>query len=244
MGYWTTLHLFDEHAFYSRVLPTLKGEKGSLNQVCLDFLSTHSIGGIAHFSEEKKNQLNQQFIAQVIEISNAFDPSFRVHLEFNQIADYEERRCFLNALSGHYDFCKFFEYYLFETCADFFPHLPIAKAGLLPHFKGDTNSLSYDIICELEAWNEFLSADNMGIRNWIGHEDVELLYLDKENLKLDDSPASKGFLTLLEVAYNNNLGLLLGVDMQEHRLALLPAHKLVQQDTWANINHQGLLFNL
>lgn len=242
MGYWTTLHLFDDEIFYKKVVPELKGEKGDLKLDCLEFLSSHITGGIAHLSETEITKLLQNFITNVNKISNSFDKTFKLHNEFYKIDSEDERSVFLDKLEGHYDYCKFFEYYVFKTCADFFPYIPLGKGGVFRNFDLKYKTLAYSIILELDSINEFHNEDRMGITNWITNEDIEFLYLDKENLNFEDNETANTFMTLLEIAHQNKLGMVMGIDMREWRLELLPQNKLVNPSIWGNIDKKWLKF--
>lgn len=242
MGYWCTLHLFDDKKFYEKVVPTLKGDIGDLNSICLGFLKSHIPGGIEHLSKQESIRLVAQTIKTIHSISNAMDITFKIHEEFQKIQDYNTRRQFLNDLDGYYDFCKFVEYYLFMTCTDFYPHLPLGKGGLAGNFELTGNNLSDSILEKLDYWNEFLCGDGMGITNWISNEDVHLLYLDKENLHFTNNERAESFLTLLDIANENNLGFVVGVDMREHILEVLPGNKLTNSLSWPNKKTAGLLW--
>ncbi|WP_428665730.1 hypothetical protein [Runella sp.] len=242
MGYWTTLHLFDYKTFYNERVPVLKGEKGSLEEDCLEFLKLYTTCGIAHFSESKVSALIRQNIETINRISNSFDTSFKVHREFHKIKNHNDRSLYLSQLEGYSDFGRFMEYYIFKTCADFFPHIPLGKGGVMRNFTINFKTLSYSIIGEFDSRNEFFCDDMMGVSNWISSEDVELLYLDKENLHFEDNGRADAFLTLLDIAYKNGLGLVMGIDMREDRLELLPSYKLISSAGWENINKTGLLF--
>jgi hypothetical protein len=242
MGYWTTLHLFDDDIFYKKVVPALKEGKEELRADCLDFLKSHTTGGIYHLSELEINELVQQLINRISKIANSFDKTFKIHNEFQNIDKYDDRLHFLNALDGHYEFCNFFEYYVFKTCADFFPHLPLGKGGVFRNFNLSIKTLSYSIIGELDHTSEFFCSGLMGISNWMTSEDVELLYLDKYNLHFDTNSHAEGFLTLLEIAHQNKLGFIMGIDMREDTLEKLPANKLIRSDVWKKINPIGMLF--
>jgi hypothetical protein len=242
MGYWTTLHLFDEKNFYEKVVPELRGLNGSIKSDYLQFSKSHRTGGIEHFSESELNVFLDNSVSNVHHIANSFDKTFKIHNKFHKIKEYDDRQLSLNKIDGHYDFCKFFEYYIFKTCADFFPHIPLGKGGILRNFNLNEKTLSYSIICELDSENGFFGCgERMGISNWITSEDVELLYLDKENLCFDDNEHATGFMTLLEIAQKNKLGLIMGIDMRECTLELLPKNKLISSNVWTETDMTGLL---
>ncbi|MEN2400174.1 hypothetical protein GKZ90_0010320 [Flavobacterium sp. MC2016-06] len=244
MGYWCTLHLFDDRKFYNEVVPELRGETGNLSNDCLDFLKGYTVGGISHLSDGKRDELVQHTIEKITSIANSLDKTFKIHDELHKIPEYKEQLSFLGKLEGYYEFCKFFEYYVFKTCADFYPHLILGKGGVYRNFEINVKTLSCSIIAELDDWNAFICYDSMGITSWITSEDVELLYLDKNNLLFTDNERAEGFLTLLEVAYNNKLGLIIGVDMREEKLELLPENKLIDTETWSSIDISKLCWKL
>lgn len=242
MGYWCSLHLFDDTKFYRDVVPELKGETGDLSDACEKFLRFHVIGGIAHLQAAEIKKRIDRTIEHISAISCQLDNTFKIHREFHTIKAYDQQKLFLNDLDGYDDFCRFLEYYVFKTCADFFPHIGLGKGGVSRNFDLPVNSLSYSIVAELDGWNDFLSGAGMGITNWISHEDVELLYLDKENLHYTENKRAEGFLTLLETARDKELGLIAGVDMREDQLELLPGNKLINPVIWEGKAPNGLIF--
>ncbi|MFC3159398.1 hypothetical protein SAMN05443633_103314 [Chryseobacterium arachidis] len=237
MGYWRTLHLFDDKKFYKEIVPTLKGETGDLTADCQEFLKSHVTGSTVHLSK-----LVNETIENIVSISNSFDKTFKINSEYEKIGDYNAQIEFLNNLNIHYDFCKFFEFYIFKTCADFFPHLPLGKGGVMRQFKLSPETLACSVMDELDDWNPFLHNAGMGITNWLTHEDLQYLYLDKENLKHDDDSLGEELLSLLEAAHSNELGFITGVDMREDILELLPNNKIVKPGTWTLENSSGLIW--
>lgn len=242
MGYWCTLHLFDDEKFYKEVVPKMKGEKGNLEPTCKDFLTLYTIGGMKNLSDSEITNRVAEVVKSIHEISSSMDDSFKKHMEFSKIEDYEKRNLYLGELNGHYEFCKFLEYYIFKCCADFFPHVPLGKGGLSRNFNLDPKSLSSSILSHLDHWNEFFCAGMMGITNWLDQEEVELLHLDKENLTYEENAKGKSIYNFLEIAYENKLGVVVGIDMRESLLEGLPAHKLVTPESWKKLNTEGMLF--
>jgi hypothetical protein len=243
MGYWCTLHLFDDQKFYSEVIPKMKGERGDLSEDYLEFLKYHTTGGIAHLSEEKiKSQILKQKDYNK-NISNSFDKLFKTHLEFNESKDNDPFE-FTRRIKGYEEFCWFLQYYVFKYCSDFYPQILLGKGGVMRNFQLNKKSLAYSIINELDNWNGFVYCDMMGITNWLTSEEVELLYLDRANLNFEDSLTAEGFVNLLEVAYQNKLGLIAGVDMREWMLELLPKNKLIDPKIWGSLNTKGICFDI
>jgi hypothetical protein len=230
MGYWCSLHLFDDKKFYREVVPQLRGEIGDLIEASQEFLRYYTIGGISHLSEEKISSLVKQNIQRVVSVSQSMDPTFKIHNEFDKIVGYENQKLFLRLLGGHFEFCEFVEYYIFKTCADFNPYLGLGKGGVSRNFTIPEKTIACNVMSELDYWSEFFANGMIGITSWITHEDVELLFLDKENLHFEDNERAESFLELLDIAYKNKLGFIMGVDMRESQLELLYKNKLLPDD--------------
>lgn len=109
-------------------------------------------------------------------------------------------------------------------------------------FELSPETLSYSIIGELDDWNPSFHYDGMGITNWLTHEDIQYLYLDKENLNHDDDSLGEEFLSLLEIAHSNEIGFITGVDMRENILELLPNNKTVKPEIWTLENSSELIW--
>lgn len=243
MGYWTTLHLFDDKIFREKTLAELTGQAGDFKKVFRDFMRTHRVG------DKRIDTLSEQEIQTTIENSlntiqiqaKKFDKEFRKHIEFENS---EDPRKYLNENDWYYDFSCFFEYLVFNTCADFFPHLPCGKYGLASKLDLRRNSLAVELISTLDRGidNSLFSADAMGIISWITSEEAALLFYDKDAILADNEEFLSAFLNLLQVAYDNKLGLLLGVDMREDVLERLPDFKLIARAAWDTMQVNGLLF--
>ena len=242
MGYWCTLHLFDEKKFYQEGISMLKGETGNLSEVCFNFLKNHLVGGFSNLSIHEINLIVEQKKQRIINISSSLDNTFLISSELNNIKDNENRNFFLNNLDGYYDFCKFFEYFVFNYYSDFFPHLILGKGGALRNFDLKVKSISYEIISKLDYWNEFLCGFDSGITNWLSNEDVNLIYLDMENLNPIENNSSEGFQSIIKIAKNKELGLIIGVNMIEQILERLPNNKLINDSIWLEKNSNGLVY--
>jgi len=242
MGYWCTLHLFDNQIFYEKVVPELKGQIGNLESECEEFLKLYTVGGLNKYSKPEVLKRVDEVTRSIHEISNSLDKSFKINAEYSQIKDYKEQQLFIGKLNGHSDFCKFFEYYIFKHCADFFPHIALGKGGLNRNFNLNYKTLTYSIISEIDEWKEVLCHDMMGVTNWLSKEEIELLYLDKENLIFEEKTTGESIYKFLEIAYQNKLGFVVGIDMRENLLEELPGNKLLSLEAWRNLNTEGMLF--
>lgn len=244
MGYWCTLHLFNDRKFHEELIPEMRGIKGNIDSVCKDFLECYTVGGVRNYSVTELSKRVSQVTRQINEISNSMDHSFKLHHEFCKINDFDTSMDYLGKMEGHYEFCKFLEYSIFRCCADFYPHIPLGKGGLGRNFDFNKKykSLSFSIVNELDKWNTFFCADMMGITNWLNKEEVELLYLDRENLISKENTRGDIIYNLIEIANEYNMGLVVGIDMREDNLERLPSYKLIKAEMWNNLNTQGMLF--
>jgi len=157
MGHWSTLHLFDDQKFIRELVPLFRGEKQNLIVNYTDFLKTHITGGISHLTKVELDNLINIHLGRIIEISKLFNDSFKTHSKFHKLTDHNDKVNFFEKLEGYYDFCKFFEYSIFKNYSDFFPHIPLGKAGISQDFNLKPNTISQSILNELDSWNEFFS---------------------------------------------------------------------------------------
>ncbi|MBO0593994.1 hypothetical protein I2486_21550 [Cellulophaga sp. E16_2] len=232
MGYWCTLHLFNEEKFYSETVLELKGQVGNLLPSYKEFLRTNVTGGINHLTIKEIDELALSQLEKIYKISNSFNETFKNYPAFHSLKNWDLELNFLGSLEGHYEFCKFFEYYIFEKCSDFYPHIPLGKGGVTRNFDLKPNTYSNNIIGALDSWNHFFLQDMFGITNWISNEDIELLILDKQNLVFEENIIAEATIRFIEIANQNKLRLLAGVDLDIDRNELLPQNKLITSDLW------------
>jgi hypothetical protein len=241
MGHWTTLHLFSDKIFTEKTVTELKGETGNLREVYRDFLKTHTIGGINRFNEAEIREMLDKAIKTTHLQSKKFDGNFRKHIELDAIKDDEAAINFLHSTDWYYEFSRFFEYYVFYTCADFFPHLPCGKWGIR-NLDAAPNSLANELLTLLNPSRPMFACDFMGIIGWLTSENVELLFCDKDRIRADNSAFLSAFLNILTIAYDNKLGLLFGCDLREDELETLPQFKLIEKESSAVLNSELFLF--
>jgi hypothetical protein len=241
MGRWTTLHLFNDRIFKEKTIPELKGELGDLSNVYLNFMKSHITGGISRFTGEEVNELLQESIKTIHLHSKKFDENFEKNTELDAILDNEACSEFLHKASWHYDFSRFFEYFVFQTCTDYFPHLPCGKWGIR-NLATTPNSLANELIGLLEPSRVMFTNDYMGIMGWLTSENVELLFHDRNKINANLDEFSSAFLNILTIAFDNKLGLMFGSDLREEILEMSPQFKLIEKERWANLNTEWLLF--
>jgi hypothetical protein len=241
MGYWTTLHLFDDKIFREKTLPEFTGQTGDFKRTYLEFIRSHRLGGIAKLSEQEIQDIIDNAINTIQVQAKKFDKEFRKHLEFERS---EDQRNYLNENDWTYDFSRFFEYLVFNTCADFYPYLPCGKYGLASKLDLRRNSFADELINTLDRGisTSLFSADSMGIISWITSEEAALLFYDKEAIVSDNEEFLSAFLNLLQFAYDNKLGLLFGVDMESHVHKTLPGFRLIAREKWETMQVDKLLF--
>ncbi|TCI84802.1 hypothetical protein [Tenacibaculum sp. M341] len=242
MGYWNTLHLFDDNKFYKELVPVLRGEKGCLQNDFIEFLRLYRTGGITDLSLEELKKKTDTSVSKIIEISNKFNSNFKAH---NLNSDENHS---LQNNEFHYEYSRFFEYYVFKYCADFYPHLPTGKGGLLSELDPKDNSIAFEILENLEDFNSVFLSDG-GIINWIDLEDIEILIMSKDELfsigPYDEEIMDyfENYIKLFEIALSNKLGLIRGRDMIEQSLEKLPKYKLIEKEKWIEYSFEGI-FNM
>lgn len=245
MGAWNTLHLFDIEKFEKEIVPTLRGEKGCFKNDYKAFLSTYRLGGISNIDAEELEKIIDKSVTEVTTIANQFDASFKRHKIYNAIEDWHEQRVYLERNEFYYEFSKFFEYYVFLHCVDFYPHLYTGKRGVLSVFDPKPRSIGEEILCNLDFSETFFCADGMGIVNWINTEDIKILLKCKEDLFSkatytdEDYQYMETFIQLFEIAADHNYGLIRGVDLRERILERFPQYKLIDKEVWVKFDFDG-----
>lgn len=243
MGAWRTLHLFSDQIFQELTIPQLQERKYDISSIYIKFLKYCKLGGIAHLSPTQLEEICRGGIEDLRFRANQFEDQFLKHIEYDRLPDDKARHEYLKA-NDWYEFSKFFEYFVFLTCADFYPHLPLGKGGLGSKLKATQGSVAANGLEKLcyESYHPCLCSDSMGIEGWISHEDVALLFYGQDQIQADYEEFLAAFLSLLKVAYEHKLGLLVGIDMREDFLEKTHTFKLVEENYWEDVSTQGLLF--
>ena len=240
MGYINTLHLFNDTEFYRAIVPALKDSENDIREDCLDFLRYHILGGIKRLSDNEIDSLINNQIRITRSIANSFDSTFKIHKEFNLCPNQAEQSNFMRNLQSYDDFCQFVQYMIFKYCSDFYPQLYLGKGSLYSNIQINTRTLSSSIISELDGSLGFFACGQMGITSWINSEEVELLYLDKENLNPNENIRGIGFLNILEIANQNKLGIIACVDLSDTMISFLPKNKLITNNEITQYDLKGI----
>jgi len=236
MGDLNTLHLFSESIFYNQTVLLLKGKKGDMEKYYHDFLGYHINGGIETLSKSEVNILCKKAIEEIISISNKFDYAFILNKDF-MIDDSEERKAYLGKYNFFYDFNQFFQYIIFSTCADYFPFFQLGNQSLSRRIQMKNRSIGFEVISKLSMRSDYnlFCCDGEGIVGWVSSEEAQLLKDDFSSLQIENELAIN-FKKFLDIAVENKLGFLTGVNLNETMLKLLKSYKLQEEKVWMG-NH-------
>src|SRR6218665_2322919 len=244
MGGWTTLHLFDEKQFKETTIPLLRGKSGDLLLYYLDFMKYVIIGVFFCFSDKEILKMAQKGVEEIIEQANLLNDDFTNHSMIENFHDYDELYDYVSKTDSHYHFARFFESIVFQTSADFFPHLACGKYGLRNRFDFKWNSIANELLGRLDQGTfTFFSNDGMGLTSWIGREETEVLFLDCHELENSDSRFDTGFFKMIKMAAENQLGLIMGANLRitEHELKH-SQFKLISETKWKEMAIDELIF--
>jgi hypothetical protein len=236
MGSWFTVHLFDSKIFENKVSSLLKNSIDNLKPYYFEYMKTSIPGGIEHWTDIQIEAECEDKLNHILNCFSLFDSKLEKHSEFDKLAEYKLRQEYCARKDWYYDFYSFFEYLMFSICADYFPHLICGKRSLEWKLQYPDQSISYELISMLdkEVGNTVFCLEGAGIISWLSIEDTKLLYYDQDNITSEEDAFRRSFMKILEVAYDNSLGLLLGVDLRSS-LYNLQGFKLVKKDKFKDI---------
>lgn len=247
MGDWNTLHYFDDKKFYSEIIPDFRKGGPLINKYFNSEFGKYII--------YKADVENNNRIAEIVSFSRLLDTDFKIHKTLFDI--YTRKRGIKEA---HSDFVKkrfqdeenfhkanehviedinhVLTLIIFSECAAFNPHLILGRRIFTECVTAIPNSVAENIIYNFTN-NEFGSifyscASNFnGFINWVTYEELQLLWLDKENLYSAGEDANKyfsDFCTFIEIALENNFGVISGTNMNEDVLKLIKSPLSVKID--------------
>lgn len=231
MGVWTTLHLFSDTIFNNHVVPSLRGRKEDLFPHYRHNLSFF-IRGTENMSDQEKDARTRAEVKHIHYQAPRFNAVFDDLPEFS-MHNAEDRQDYIHAHPELEDFTNFFEYYIFNSCADLYPYILGGKYSLRHRISSSTD-IGKDLLAKLDRGygKSVFSIGSTGIVSWLTADETELLYLDKPNIITSSEEFRAAFFLLLDVAVEHKLGLLLGADLSEWYLKKLPGFKLVTKDQW------------
>ncbi|MGV3612284.1 MAG: hypothetical protein ACO1N0_15095 [Fluviicola sp.] len=245
MGDWNTLHHFDDKTFYSMIVPDFKSNGQLLRKYFNSKFGSYIVYG---------NDQNEERIAEILRFSQFLDN----HFKSDTLLNIQKRKKGINENYSDFiqkrnqeeeDFQKangaiiedinhILTLMIFSECAGFNPHLILGRSIFTGSVCAKPKSIAENIISKLTD-NELGSifypsrSNRSGIINWITHEELQLLWLDKENIYSEKEETGKyfsDFLKFVEIALENNLGLISGTNMNESILKLIQSPLSVKID--------------
>lgn len=224
MGDWNTLHYFDDKKFYSKIVPDLRGEEYLLKNYFNSQFGKYIIYDYDH---------NEGRITDIIKFTAFLDDEFKIHKTLLSIQNREksvneEYKNFIEKLykdednfyrkNGQIieDINLILTLMIFSECASFNPHLILGRSIFTGCVSAKPKSIAEEIISKFTnngLGSIFYSTHSNcnGFINWVTNEDLQLLWLDKENLYSKGNDAEKyfsDFYKFIEIAIENNLGVI------------------------------------
>lgn len=246
MGSWNTLHHFDDKKFYSTIVPDLQSEGHLLRNYFNSEFGKYIV---------YDNDQNEGRITDIIKFSQFLDDEFKIH---ETLLSIQTRNKSVNEDYNHFIKKKYKDeddFYrkngqiiedinlvltliIFSECASFNPHLILGRSIFTGCVSAKPGSVAEDIISDFtnnESGSIFYSSHSNcnGIINWVTNEDLQLLWLDKENLHSAGKDADKyfsDFYKFIEIAIENDLGVISGTNMNERILKLISSPLSVEID--------------
>jgi hypothetical protein len=214
MGDWRTLHLFDKSRYIKEIVPIIKDFDTYLSV----FLNEERLRWLNSFSIPSEEILKEttKLVSELIDgLSSHPKLKELSRVKIRNIDNYYSHR--EKFISRRQSSIEFFEYLIIETIfssvADFNPHFILGKSIFEGCIDTKLNSVAKELSSKLTLQNDdsILDLIDGGIINWLSREDVEMLYLDKENILPCNDESSNyvnEFKEFLKIAYERNLGLI------------------------------------
>lgn len=242
MGDWNTLHLFNDRYFYEHLVPDFK-DKGAIFKRYMDSLLGKYILWDNSNSEARTRQL-VAFCRQLL-------PDFKRHEKYYEIQKRQKKPTEVYAEfiaqqvrdEDHFqkenadvieDLNRLLTLIIFSECASFNPHLILGRRIFSGNVHAKAGSIADDIITQVR-YNELGSPyySNMsncnGLTNWITNEELQLLWLDRDNLQLAPDGSEQylqEFLAFTELALLHDCGLIAVTNVNESTLTMIEKPRL------------------
>ena len=234
MSDWNTLHFFDDKYFYANIVTDLSNEGQLLKKYFKSDLWKPIL-----FDNNNNNNSDAR-IKAMLDFCQHLDKDFKRHEELSSILnrnkqsneEYSKFRHQLNedekefVLKNTYAFADLNDtlpLLLFSECASFNPHLILGRRIFSEAVDAKPKSVSEQIISQIMYAETgcVYSYGGEGIINWITNEELQLLWLDKDNL-FAKNPESEDyfqdFLTFTAIAIKNNWGFISVTNVREELL--------------------------
>lgn len=238
MSDWNTLHHFDDKKFYSEIVPDFKTDGQLLKRYFNSELAKYILYGTDTTNEDR--------IAEILRFTKHLDKDFKTHeilfnihkrkkgineTYTNFIKKFYEDEINFRKINGHIieDINHILTLIIFSECAAFNPHLILGRNIFIGCVSANPKSIAQELISKFiysELGSIFYSSrsDCNGFINWVTNEELQLLWLDKENVYPSNKNASKyysDFCKFIEIALDNNLGVISGTNLNEQILKLI-----------------------
>lgn len=242
MGDWNTLHIFNDRHFYERLVPDFK-DKGELFKRHMDSL----LGKYILWDNSNSEARTQQLVT----FSRELTPDFKVHEKYYQIqgrkkkptevyAEFISKRVQDDDDFRHIhadvieDLNQLLTLIIFTECASFNPHLVLGHRIFTGNVEAKAGSIADNIITKI-TYNELGSpyygnwSNCNGLINWITNEDLQLLWLDRDNLQIPADGSEtylQEFLAFTELALQHECGFISVTNVNERTLTMIENPKL------------------
>jgi hypothetical protein len=120
---------------------------------------------------------------------------------------------------------------IFSECAAFNPHLILGRGIFSSCVDAKQKSISKEILSNIihSPLGSIHNGFGSGLINWVTHEELQLLWLDKENLNATGEDAKTyfmEFIQFIEIAIDNGLGFISGTNLNVSLLKMIENPKL------------------
>ncbi|SEO92505.1 hypothetical protein SAMN05660816_03858 [Niastella yeongjuensis] len=231
MGDWNTLHIFNDRYFFEHLVPDFKGDGTIFKNYWDSPLGKSILWG--HDNGEARTQ-------HMIELCRQLQPDFKVHEKYYEILNrkkkptetYEDFR-----LKQHQDEDLFLQMnttaiedlnillqaIIFSECAAFNPHLILGRRIFTGNIEAKDGSIADEVISQVmyQKYGSLYYCYTGGVMNWITYEELQLMWLDKENLRVAADGAEQylhEFLAFAELALQHTCGFISVTNVREEQL--------------------------
>lgn len=232
MGDWRTLHFFNEEKYKEEIVPQVTDIESYLSA----FLNDYRLNWVDGYPITREEILRNT-ITFVSELSSELNiHPYLIEIEKRKAQetyhDFVKRRNqdFDHFFKSKLSVIEFFEFLLIETIfssvANFNPHFKLGKRLFESLISAKKGSVAEELIRLITTGpnGAVLDLVDGGIMNWLNKEEVELLYLDNENLICQDDKYPgyvNEFKEFLFMAVNSDCGLISLRNPSEYRLSRL-----------------------
>lgn len=238
MGDWNTLHIFNDRHFYTNIAPDLRNKGELLQRYFNSQLGKYILWD---------NSNSEVRTRQMVDLCRDLKSDFKVHTTLFEIearqkkptevyADFKDKQSqdydqFMHAHADAIeDLNRILTLILFTECAAFNPHLVLGRrifTGNVTAKAGSVASGVIDMIPCRESGSFYYSnmSNCNGLMNWVTYEELQLLWLDKDNLLVPDGTDEQyltEFLQFVELALQHESGLLSVTNVNEQVLNAIP----------------------